>query len=112
MTEGDSVRQAIVVLAMAIGMATPAVAGEPTCSDVLDIETHGQHVIGDYVAGVGHGSLGWPPAGEVGHVVGDNQGVALAGGPGPGFHFDNGFAPGASFCTDRPAFDTPAPFDD
>lgn len=26
-------------------------------------------------------------------------GAALPGGPGPAFHFLNGFAPGASFCT-------------
>jgi hypothetical protein len=36
----------------------------------------------------------------VGSTVSANGGVAIAGGPGPGFHFPNGFAPGASFCND------------
>lgn len=73
----------------------------PTCSDTLGIEVHGQHVIGDYVMGTGHDDLDWSPSGGVvGKTVGGNRGVALAGGPGPGFHFENGVAPGASFCTD------------
>jgi hypothetical protein len=41
----------------------------------------------------------WPPTGGVGQYIA-GEGVAIAGGPGPGFHFPNGFAPGASFCTD------------
>lgn len=74
---------------------------DPTCSDVLAIEVHGQHIIGDYVTGIGHGELDWPPSGsEIGEAVSANGGVAVRGGPGPGFHFPNGFAPGASFCTD------------
>jgi hypothetical protein len=73
----------------------------PTCSDVLDIDVHGQHVIGDYVTGIGHEDLEWSPSGgTVGEAAGGNRGVAIEGGPGPGFHFENGFAPGASFCTD------------
>lgn len=86
------------VTVLVVGLAAPALADGPTCSDVLDIDTHGQHVIGDYVTGQGHGDLGWPPDGSVGQQVSANGGVALAGGPGPGFHFENGFAPGASFC--------------
>lgn len=75
----------------------PAMAA-PTCSGTLPIVVHGQHIVGDYVTGIGHGDLPWPPSGG---VVGEKiagSGVALAGGPGPGFHFPNGFAPGASFC--------------
>jgi len=71
---------------------------EPTCSTTLDIAVHGQHIIGDYITGIGHADLGWPPSvGVVGETIA-GSGVALAGGPGPGFHFPNGFAPGASFC--------------
>ena len=42
----------------------------------------------------------WPPNGAVGQSVG-GEGAATPGGPGPGFHFPNGFAPGASFCLDQ-----------
>jgi hypothetical protein len=77
--------------------ATLAAAAGPTCSDfeALAIEVHGQHVIRDYVSG---GALGqeWPPRGVGSLIAG--SGAALPGGPGPGFHFPNGFAPGASFC--------------
>ena len=83
---------------MSIGAGT-AMAGTPTCSDTLGIAVHGQHIVGDYVTGIGHTDLDWPPkGGGVGHAIA-GVGVALAGGPGPGFHFPNGFAPGASFCT-------------
>lgn len=76
--------------------------GEPTCSDTMGIAVHGQHVIGDYVTGSGTGSEeGFPPDGAfIGQTVSDNGGAAIPGGPGPGFHFPNGVAPGASFCTD------------
>jgi hypothetical protein len=89
----------IIVVAAALVLAPSSVAnnGNPTCSDVLDIAVHGQHVVGDYVAGMGHGALGWPPSGQVGKTVAGG-GPAVPGGPGPGFHFPNGFAPGASFC--------------
>ncbi len=74
-------------------------AAEPTCSTTLGIAVHGQHVVGDYVTGIGHGDLGWPPSGGVvGEATSANGGAAIPGGPGPGFHFPNGFAPGASFC--------------
>lgn len=78
--------------------AGPVAAHAPTCADVapLGIEVHGHHVVRDYVVG---DSLTWPPAGQVGGAVA-GRGAALPGGPGPGFHFPNGFAPGASFCTD------------
>lgn len=75
----------------------PATAHDPTCSDVgfLAIEVHGQHVVRDYVTG---GELsGWPATGGVGQYVA-GEGAAVPGGPGPGFHFVIGAAPGASFC--------------
>lgn len=81
-----------------IGAAGSAAAHEgPTCADFgpLGVEVHGQHVVRDYVMGGGLDS--WPPSGSVGSVVG-GRGAAVPGGPGPGFHFPNGFAPGASFC--------------
>ncbi len=85
-------------LATAVAGAASATAAEPTCSTTLGIAVHGQHVVGDYVSGIGHDTLAWPPSGG---VVGDaiaGSGVVIAGGPGPGFHFPNGVAPGASFC--------------
>lgn len=91
----------ILALAAAGGAGAQSTNPTPTCSGTLDIEVHGQHVIGDYVTGLGHDDLDWPPSGqEIGQTVRENRGVAVAGGPGPGFHFENGFAPGASFCTD------------
>lgn len=72
----------------------------PTCSDVLDIDVHGEHVVGDYVSGIGHDALDWPPQGGlIGEAVSDNGGAVLPGGPGPAFHFGLGLGPGASFCT-------------
>ena len=98
-------RAAIIGLSVALALSlsgalttTTASAAEPTCSSTLGIAVHGQHIAGDYVTGIGHSDLDWPPSGG---VVGDaiaGSGVVLAGGPGPGFHFPNGFAPGASFC--------------
>jgi hypothetical protein len=91
-------RTALLCLATTALLASTATAGgEPTCSSQLGTDVHGQHIISDYVTGT-H-SITWPPAGQVGSVMQEQKGVALAGGPGPGFHFPNGFAPGASFCT-------------
>ena len=88
----------------AVLLATGAAADPtgPTCSDIdfLAIDVHGQHVVRDYVAG-GEAALDWPPGGgEIGEAVSSNGGAAVPGGPGPGYHFPNGVAPGASFCTD------------
>jgi hypothetical protein len=82
--------------------ATPPEDADPTCSDVLGISVHGEHVIGDYVTGDGTGSDdGFPPDGSfIGQTVSANGGAAIPGGPGPGFHFLHGVAPGASFCND------------
>lgn len=81
------------IVGLVAALAAPAVAKEPTCSDVVG-EVHGHHVVGDYVTGAGHDNLDWPPAGQ----VNASGGAVLPGGPGPGFHFPNDFAPGASFC--------------
>jgi hypothetical protein len=91
---------AVVALAvMSLAGAGAADASEPTCATTLDIATHGQHIVGDYVTGIGHVDLGWPPSGGVvGEANAANGGATIPGGPGPGFHFPNGFAPGASFC--------------
>lgn len=78
--------------------AGAAQAHDPTCADfdALGVEVHGQHVVRDYV--IGDGPLEWPPPpGAVGQAI-QSQGAAVPGGPGPGFHFPNGVAPGASFC--------------
>jgi hypothetical protein len=87
-------------LVSTMGGSAGAAPHEPTCSTTLGITVHGQHVVGDYVTGLGHETLAWPPpAGVVGAAVAANGGAAVPGGPGPGFHFPNDFAPGASFCT-------------
>ena len=59
---------------------------------------HGQHVVGDYVSGLTGATPGWPPSGGVVGQAIAGRGAATRGGPGPGFHFQHGFAPGASFC--------------
>lgn len=91
----------IVALAMAMSVmaASIALAHGPTCSDfdALDVEVHGQHVTRDYVRAEG--------------ATNAKGGAVLPGGPGPGFHFPNGFAPGASFCnpnSQSPGFHVPA----
>lgn len=90
-----------VALLGAPGGTAGAESDGPTCSNLLPIEVHGQHVVGDYVAGVGHDDLGWPPpSGAVGKAVAANGGAKVPGGPGPGYHFVEGYAPGASFCND------------
>jgi hypothetical protein len=105
---------AIAAVVLALGLAAPA-AASPTCAGVGGIANHGEHIVGDYVTGLGGigGGLGWPPGPEVGQTVAGNGGVVVRGGPGPGFHFPNGHAPGASFCIEqRPEFTAPAQFTD
>lgn len=60
-------------------------------------------MFGDYVSGIGNDSFEWPPAGQA-NAAG---GAVLR--PGPGFRFPNGYAPGASFCTQSqsPGFHLP-----
>ena len=91
----DVVLGAAVAALLVLG-AAPASA-EPTCSDfeALGVVVHGQHIVRDYVTGGAVG--GWPPGGSVGEAIAGG-GAVVPGGPGPGFHFENGFAPGASFC--------------
>lgn len=86
------------VTALAVVGALPASA-QPTCADFepLDVDVHGQHIVRDYVA-AGEAATTWPPkGGELGAAIA-GEGAAVPGGPGPGFHFEHGFAPGASFC--------------
>lgn len=83
------------LIGLVLALALPVSAKKATCSGMLgDLEVHGHHIVADYVTGVGHVNMAWPPAGE----VNARGGAVLPGGPGPGFHFPNGFAPGASFC--------------
>ncbi len=111
-----------VIAAAAMAAATAVPAGgalahdSATCNDALGsgIEVHGQHIVGDYVTGLGGifgDGLSWPPAGQVGEAVQANGGAVMPGGPGPGFHFTiEGLAPGASFCNPQAhpnGFDTP-----
>jgi hypothetical protein len=94
-------KTSLIVGMVAIATGSNGAIAIPTCSDVefLDIEVHGEHVVRDYVAG--DPALNWPPSGqELGESVRNNGGAAVPGGPGPGFHFPNGVAPGASFCND------------
>src|SRR6266540_922471 len=58
--------------------AAPASAETPTCSSTLGIAVHGQHIVGDYVTGLGHENISWPPSGEVGQVVA-GEGPAIPG---------------------------------
>lgn len=84
------------IIGLMLALAAPVSAKEPTCSGIVG-EVHGHHIVGDYVTGVGHDNLEWPPAGQ----VNASGGAVVPGGPGPGFHFPNGFAPGASFCNSQ-----------
>lgn len=103
-------------LALALGGGTASAHDEATCSGALgsDIVVHGQHVVGDYVTGLG-GIFGdgpeWPFAGQVGQAVQENGGALVPGGPGPGFHFTiERLPPGASFCNEQAhpnGFNTP-----
>jgi hypothetical protein len=87
----------VIAGALAIGMTAPVAASDPTCADLMGIANHGEHVLGLYVVG-GSLALGyWPPTGGIGDLIA-GEGAALPGGPGPTFHFLNGFQPGASFC--------------
>jgi hypothetical protein len=91
------------ILAVSNVPASGAMAeGSPTCQGVGGIEVHGQHIVGDYVTGLGAvfppQELEWPPNGQVGPAMQENHGAVMPGGPGPAFHFIENLAPGASFC--------------
>ena len=90
-----AVAAAVAMTLASIGVVS---ARESTCSDHLEGNPHGYHIIADYVTGIGSEFLGgpgidWPPSG-----LNAAGGAALPGGPGPAFHFPLGVAPGASFC--------------
>lgn len=93
-----SMKRYALLVTLSISAAPASVGAEalPTCAELLDIENHGQHIIRDYVTG---GISTWPPT-DVGSTTGGARGAELPGGPGPGFHFPNGYPPGASFCVD------------
>jgi hypothetical protein len=92
---------AMMVAALSLAsFATLASAQSPTCADVLDIENHGHHIVGDYVTGVGHLTFDWPPVGSVGTTIGGN-GASTPGAPGIHQHGGGEFQPGASFCVDQ-----------
>ena len=76
---------AAAALATAFAAGTATAHGDSTCSGLGGIEVHGQHVIGDYVTGLGGigGGLEWPPAGQVGAAIQANGGgAAVPGGQG------------------------------
>ena len=84
------------------GLATTvssAGAGEPNCVAFFeehfdaDIANHGQHILGDYVTGIGHDGT-WPPAGQVGATIGGTGALS----PGRSGIQQHGASPGASFC--------------
>jgi hypothetical protein len=73
----------IVVAAGFALIGSRGAAADPTCASTLDVVVHGQHVVGDYVTGIGREDLGWPPSGGVvGDAVG-GFGAAIPGGPRP-----------------------------
>lgn len=99
-------RRARVALTMpavlaAVMLAPTAANAGPTCSGTLDIANHGEHIVADYITGLGRETMEWSPSGGVvGEALAGN-GAAVPGAAGPGSHFVNGFAPGASFCLDQ-----------
>jgi hypothetical protein len=93
---------AVAAVMLLVTLAGPNSANAArTCSGTLGIAVHGQHIVGDYVTGIGGSNIDWPPKGGVVGQAIAGEGVVIPGGPGPGFHFVEGFAPGASFCLDQ-----------
>ena len=89
-----------VVAAAVMVPASMATAG-PTCSSTLDIANHGEHIVADYITGLGRENMEWSPSGGVVGEALAGSGAAVPGAPGPGSHFVHGFAAGASFCLDQ-----------
>jgi hypothetical protein len=88
---------ALVVAGVSGMYSTQSTEAAPTCSNTLDIAVHGEHVVGDYVTGIGHETMAWPPSSEgVGETTSANGGASIIGGPGIKAH--DPAAPGASFC--------------
>lgn len=99
-TSSSRTRRLAVTVTMAtsvLGLGALPASAHATCSDfdALGVEVHGHHVVRDYVAGE---DLDWPPSGGAVGAAVAGTGAEVPGGPGPGFHFIHGFAPGASFC--------------
>ncbi len=90
---------ALQLMAAGAASAAPPAQASPTCSTTLGVAVHGQHIVADYVMGMDHTTSGWP-IGHVGDAIA-GKGAVVPGGPGPGFHFPNGFSPGASFCLEQ-----------
>ena len=92
---------AVILAGITISGGTTAGAAEPNCvaffEDTFgaDIANHGQHILGDYVTGIGH-DADWPPAGQVGSAIGGSGALA----PGQSGILKHGTSPGASFCND------------
>src|SRR5687768_7638044 len=72
--EGAKMRKAIVgavgAIVFSIGviaMSTGTAGAHSTCEGVGALQNHGQHIVGDYVTGIGGiaGTLAWPPRGGV-----------------------------------------------
>ena len=112
-----AVRRIVVAAAATLTGFVVVTAGAPAgaspmCVDFFaevfdsEIANHGQHIIGDYIMGTGHDGA-WPPAGQVGDVVG-GRGPANAGAPGIQEH---GASPGASFCNDSSSPTSPPGLD-
>lgn len=92
------------VIALALvgttGSAAASQSSGPTCSDIeaLGLVNHGEHIVADYVSGIGRNTFDWPPSEEdVGGTTGGNRGAVK---PGGASHPSGHLAPGASFCTD------------
>lgn len=103
LSAGTALASGLLVVMFAFAGSDHASAG-PTCSETLGIAVHGQHVIGDYITGIGRGEIDWPPSGGIVGEAIAGEGASIHGGPGPGFHFqqDPPFAPGASLCLEQP----------
>src|SRR6266542_3806780 len=84
----------LILAVLLMGASNTASAADPTCSGTLDVAVHGQHIVGDYVTGIGRANIDWPPSGGVVGEAVAGQGAVIPGGPGLGFHFPEAFALG------------------
>ncbi len=94
----------LVVVAMVIGVMTPAAMAAPKCADDFlgaGWDNHANHIIEQYLLGLGDpgvNAVDMPPNEELGGGQLDPATViAFAGAAGRG-HLAGGFPPGASFC--------------
>ena len=92
-----------IVMALTVMTASVALADGPRCSGgvaalgTADWANHGQHVIGNYLLGVGIGvDVGWPvEPGSIGEAL---AGVGPAAPGASGSEDHRSIGPGASFC--------------